>query len=296
MGIRVVNLRTGVVLATQGGALSKMGPVVLGSGRQWMSWIHLDDMIAFIRHALENQSVAGPHNLVAPQPIRQKDFVHSLMKARRISISIPVPATVLKLALGEMSEIILGSQRVLPKRTLAAGFQFRFPDIDSALANLFKRGSSLDQTFSAEQFVEAPRDKVVPFFSRAENLEVLTPPWLNFRILKKSSSEISPGSIIDYRLNIHGVPVKWKTLISEWNLPLSFTDEQLKGPYRKWHHVHSFYEVSGGTLLTDQVTYRVPFSWVGKLVLSSWIARDVKTIFNFRKKKIRELTENRKFS
>lgn len=288
LGIRVVNLRTGVVLAAEGGALSKMAPVVLGSGEQWMSWIHVEDVARFIGFALANPSVSGPYNLVSPNPIKQKDFARAL-KSPAMPVLLGVPAAAIRLLLGEMSQIVLASQKVNPKRALASGFQFRFPEVSSALYQLLGERNFLDHKFSVEQFVEAPREKVVPFFSRAENLEELTPPWLNFKILKKSSREIQAGSTIDYTLKIHGIPVRWRTLISDWNLPYSFTDQQLRGPYSKWHHVHAFHKVNGGTLLTDHVTYRVPLSWLGRLLLSRWIAKDVRTIFDFRKRKILEL-------
>jgi ligand-binding SRPBCC domain-containing protein len=287
-GLRVVILRTGVVLSSEGGALEKMQPVKLGSGKQWVSWIHLDDAVSFIQFALD-KPLHGPFNLVAPEPVTQSTFTSLLGSARGIPAFLRVPGMFLQVLLGEMSQIILDSQRAPPRNAMDAGFKFRFPNLVSAFENIFSGKSLLDQVFTAEQFVALPREKVVPFFSCAENLETLTPPWLNFRILKKSTPELRQGSEIEYKLRIHGVPVKWKTLISEWNLPESFADDQLKGPYRKWHHVHGFYPVPGGTLLTDRVTYQVPFSLLGKLLLSRWILRDIRTIFSFRKKKIREL-------
>jgi uncharacterized protein (TIGR01777 family) len=296
LGIRVVNLRTGIVLAKDGGALAKMGPVILAGGEQWMSWIHIDDVVGIIKHAITQESISGPINLVSPNPVRQKDFAQCLKQIRKYPLLMKVPRLMLQMALGEMAAVVLASQKVKPTRALNSGYRFQFPNLALALSDLFKDQGPLDQRFSSEQFIGKKRNQIIPFFSRAENLEELTPPWLNFRILKKSSPEIKNGTIIEYQLKIHGVPVKWRTLISDWNLPNSFTDEQLKGPYSKWHHVHSFHEVNDGTLLTDQVTYRVPLSWLGKLFLSRWIAKDVQTLFNFRKQKILDLVKEGRFS
>ncbi len=289
LGLRTVLLRTGVVLAAEGGALPKMGPVVLGSGKQWLSWIHVDDVVAFVHFALAHDSVVGPFNLTAPTPVRQENFVRALRRVRGYPFALRAPARLLSLLLGEMAEVVTGSLKAVPARTLRAGFRFEHPELDEALRSLFLDGSPLDQKFQEAQFVNRPRESVVPFFAKAENLEELTPPWLRFRIIRKSAGELGEGAIIDYRLRIHGVPVWWRTLISAWRLPDSFVDDQLEGPYRKWHHVHEFVPVHGGTLLLDTVTYQVPFSWLGKALLSRWIARDVRTIFEFRKNKIREL-------
>ena len=146
-GLRVVFLRSGIVLSTQGGALAKMlGPFRkglggrLGSGRQWMSWIHLEDEVQAIRMALENPEVAGPLNLTAPNPVTNKQFTRSLAAALRRPAFFPVPAFALKLLVGkEMAQqLLLQGQRVLPKKLEQYGFQFRFSQLDEALSNLLK--------------------------------------------------------------------------------------------------------------------------------------------------------------
>jgi uncharacterized protein len=149
--------------------------------------------------------------------------------------------------------------------------------------------NDLKSTFSATQFVPAPLEKVFQFFSEAQNLEIITPPWLNFHMLRKSTEQIQSGTIIDYKLNIHGVPVKWRTEITDWVPNVSFVDQQLKGPYHTWHHLHTFKAVEGGTEIGDLVTYQVPLGALGKFFLHAWIRRDVNTIFAYRQKKIEEL-------
>jgi hypothetical protein len=184
---------------------------------------------------------------------------------------------------------VLGSQKVMPIRLVNSGYTFRFTDLSAALSDLFRDMKYRDSCFVTSQFVDRPRDEVFPFFSRAENLETLTPSWLGFHIVHQSTPEIEAGTLIDYKLRIRGVPVRWRTLIQEWKPPQEFVDEQLRGPYRRWHHIHRFDSVPGGTLLTDKIIYRVPGSLLGHTLFGGWIGRDVAAIFNFRQRKIAEL-------
>jgi uncharacterized protein (TIGR01777 family) len=143
-GIRVVVLRFGIILSAEGGALKKMltpfrlgagGP--LGSGRQWMSWVHISDVAGVIRRAIEGGSLAGPVNVVAPEPVRNDDFARALGRALHRPAALRAPAFALRLALGEMADaLLLSSQRVAPQRLLADGYPFRFSSLESALADL----------------------------------------------------------------------------------------------------------------------------------------------------------------
>jgi uncharacterized protein len=140
-GIRVVHLRFGVVLSPEGGALAKMLRIFraglggkLGSGRQWMSWIALPDAIRVIEFALQTASLSGPINLVAPNPVTNAEFTHALGHTLHRPTLLRVPAFGLRLAVGEMAQAtILGSQRVMPARLSAAGFNFEYPEIEAAL-------------------------------------------------------------------------------------------------------------------------------------------------------------------
>lgn len=140
---RVVRLRIGVVLTPQGGALQRMLPAFrlglggrLGSGQQWMSWIALEDLLQILLAALRDDRYSGAYNAVAPQPVRNIDFTRALGRALGRPTVFPVPAVLLRLALGEMSSLLLGSQRVLPQRLMEQDLQFRAPDIDTALKAL----------------------------------------------------------------------------------------------------------------------------------------------------------------
>jgi uncharacterized protein (TIGR01777 family) len=143
LGIRVVRLRLGVVLARDGGALAKMlTPFKLGvggrigSGQQWMSWIHIDDVARLIAFAIANSSVNGPVNAVAPNPVRNGGFTNELAAALHRPAIFPVPIFALKLMFGQMSEILYASQRAVPDAALQMGFRFNFPELGPALRNL----------------------------------------------------------------------------------------------------------------------------------------------------------------
>lgn len=100
---------------------------------------------------------------------------------------------------------------------------------------------------------------------------------------------IQKGTLIDYRLRIHGIPFKWRTLIEEWNPKYSFVDTQLKGPYRLWHHTHTFVEKNGGVMMIDTVKYEIPFGFLGRLIAGTYVKNDVKKIFNYRKEAITQI-------
>lgn len=133
--------------------------------------------------------------------------------------------------------------------------------------------------FETELWLPRPREKVFPFFADARNLELITPPWLNFHILTPGEIPMRAGAIIDYQLRIRGFPVRWRTEITDWNPPVSFCDEQRRGPYRLWRHGHTFEEKDGGTLCRDRVEYAVPG---GVLVHRLFVRREVETIFDYR--------------
>ncbi len=138
----------------------------------------------------------------------------------------------------------------------------------------------------ATQFLPQLRDRVFQLFSDAFELEKLTPRWLQFSVLTPGPIQIKAGTIIDYRLKLHGVPIRWQSLISTWEPPLRFVDRQVHGPYRRWNHEHVFESAHGGTLCRDIVDYDV---LGGKPVHALFVRPDLKKIFAFRHEKLREL-------
>ncbi len=143
LDMRVVRLRIGVVLAREGGALAKLLPPFrlgaggrLGSGKQWIPWIHVDDLVHLFLHAIGHEQVAGPMNATAPAPVTNADFTRALGRVLHRPALLPVPGLALRLLLGEMSEVLTASQRVLPKVAEHTGYAFRHAELDHALAAL----------------------------------------------------------------------------------------------------------------------------------------------------------------
>jgi uncharacterized protein (TIGR01777 family) len=293
---RIIQLRFGVILSDEGGALPKMilpfrygfgGPI--GNGAQGMPWIHLEDTVAAIVHCLNTPSIKGPVNVVASESVSNAVFSETLAKALGTWSLLPAPPAALKLILGEMSSILTTGAFVKPDVLMASGFRFRYASVEEALKHLIPqnlpRGARI---YTARQWIDGSPEQNFPFFSAAENLERITPPWLHFRITGKSSESMGSGLLIDYKLRIKGLPVRWRTRIEDWNPPQSFVDTQLQGPYKIWHHTHNFESLGGGTLMTDRVIYKMRFWPFGDAALPM-VNQDVKTIFGYRRKVLAEL-------
>lgn len=140
--------------------------------------------------------------------------------------------------------------------------------------------------FEDELILPRPVQEVFPFFADARNLQVITPPWLGFEILPPVPQAIEAGTLIDYRIRLRGLPLRWRTAITAWEPPRRFVDEQLKGPYRRWVHEHAFEPCDGGTLCRDRVRYAVPG---GRVVHALFVRPDVERIFAFRKRRLAEI-------
>ncbi|MGE3310511.1 MAG: SRPBCC family protein [Limisphaerales bacterium] len=134
-----------------------------------------------------------------------------------------------------------------------------------------------------------PRSRVFPFFADAHNLQVITPPWLHFEVLTKGPLDMRVGLRIDYRLRIHGVPVRWQSEITAWDPPHRFVDEQRRGPYNLWHHEHRFEERDGGTTCVDVVHFRAPGGPLRPLIERLFVQPDVRRIFAYRTSRLLEL-------
>jgi ligand-binding SRPBCC domain-containing protein len=133
-----------------------------------------------------------------------------------------------------------------------------------------------------EQVIRRLPGELFAFFARAENLERITPPWLSFRVLTAGPIDMGPGTLIDYRLRLHGVPLRWTSRIEHWEEERCFVDQQLRGPYRLWSHLHEFVPDGRGTRMRDRVEYALPFGWLGLLGLPV-VRRDLVRIFDYRR-------------
>jgi ligand-binding SRPBCC domain-containing protein len=137
-----------------------------------------------------------------------------------------------------------------------------------------------------EQFIPGPLEEVFHFFSDAANLQAITPAFLDFQILTPRPIEIQQGTLLDYKLKWHGIPISWKTRIIEWNPPHGFVDVQLKGPYKLWRHAHAFSSVNGGTSMLDSLDYELPFGILGQIAHDLKVRRDLEGIFDYRRQQI----------
>jgi ligand-binding SRPBCC domain-containing protein len=138
------------------------------------------------------------------------------------------------------------------------------------------------------QVVPRPLEESFSFFADAANLEAITPPWLRFRIVSPPT-RMRQGSLIEYRLRWRGIPLYWLTRIEEWRENRCFVDQQIRGPYRLWHHRHTFASVPGGTRVSDLVSYVLPFGPLGRLAHAALIGRDLDAIFDYRAERVAAL-------
>jgi uncharacterized protein len=297
LNIRTIAFRIGIVLGFDGGAMEKMLPVFklglggsISNGNQWMSWIHVRDLAGLIVEAIGNPSFEGPVNAVSPNPVTNREFTSTLAGILKRPAFFPVPGWVLKLLLGEMSQLLINSQKVSSELAKNLGYKFIYPKFKNALKVICDQAG---HTLAVEQWVPQPLDKTFSFFTDPQNLEALTPKFLQFKILKVTSSPIQEGTLLDYSLKIRGIPIRWQTKITECISGVRFSDMQTRGPYIFWHHTHEFFEKNGGTLIRDKVLYRLP-GWIPGDIIAHWLVRkDLEKIFLYRQEVIAELFQSK---
>jgi uncharacterized protein (TIGR01777 family) len=312
LGVRVVTLRTGIVLGAGGGALPRLLPAFglglggrIGDGKQAMPWIHLQDVVQIIVAALKDSKLRGAINVVSPTPVTNLEFTQSLGKALQRPTAIPVPARMLRLVMGEASTVLLGGQRAIPSKLLASGFEFQFPTLHEALADLVQNNMGCTITRACDlpksaylskrrpthelrqqTLIDAPLAEVRDFFSRAENLGLLTPPDVDFKITSSPVTEMRAGSTISYTIKLGKLPIRWRTEIESWDPEVGFVDVQMRGPYRCWWHQHRFIQRGQQTVMEDRVLYALPFGPLGRLAHRFKVSRMLIQIFTYRTRAI----------
>ena len=302
LGARVVLLRTGVVLGRAGGALAQMlppfqlgvgGPV--GSGKQYLPWIHLHDLVKIIAVALVDDRYRGPVNGVAPEQATSRTFAHALGHALHRPAILPVPALALKAIFGEAATVLLASQRVDPRVLRELQFAFDFPTLDSALEDIVggtaveispaqsrpEAAGEARYELRARTVIDASLDQTFAFFSKAANLGVITPAAMSFSI-QGQVPPMAMGAMIDYRVRVGPLPVRWRTRITTWEPGRRFADLQEKGPYRFWWHEHTFHADGPRTVMEDRVYYTPPLGLFGRLANRFFIRSTLRKIFQYR--------------
>jgi ligand-binding SRPBCC domain-containing protein len=139
------------------------------------------------------------------------------------------------------------------------------------------------------QLLPRPRAEVFAFFGNARNLEVITPDFLRFEILPPVPAQMAEGVLIDYRLSLFGVPFRWRTRIAAWVPEMRFVDVQVRGPYARWHHTHTFEDVPGGTMVGDRVEYQLPLGPLGEIAHPVLVRRTLERIFDHRQRRVLDL-------
>jgi hypothetical protein len=293
LGIRTLAFRLGIILGHDGGVSAKIlhpfrmglgGP--LGHGNQWMSWIHVRDVTGLILAALENPSYRGPINAVSPYPVKNREFTRILAGLLKRPALFTIPEFVLKLVFGEMSQLLLASQNVSAQKAVGLGYKFVYPKIKTALKVICDQAG---HKLINEQWVPQSIDQVFDFFSNPKNLETLAPGFLHFKIVKTSHPKIQEGTVLDYQLKLHGITLRWQSRITDCVPRKRFSDLQTRGPYAFWHHTHEFYEAKGGTVIRDNVAYKLP-GWIpGDILAHAFVKKDLEKIFMFRRQQVEKL-------
>ena len=154
----------------------------------------------------------------------------------------------------------------------------------------FSKHPDKGHRLTTDMFVPLPIENVFDFFADANQLERITPPWLGFQILTEAPIQMHSGALLDYKLKLRGVPIKWRTEICSWEPPNSFIDQQLRGPYKRWYHKHVFEATEGGTNVYDDVHYIVPF---GGLVNRLFVQKELEKIFSYRQEQLQKIFTQR---
>lgn len=302
LGVRTVALRFGIVLGRNGGVLGKLVPLFrigfgakLGNGKQWMSWIHIDDLLQTIGFAVENKNISNAVNVVAPECVTNKAFTKQLSKHVGFGWMLFVPKFFLKLVLGEMSTMLLYSQKVTPKKLQVLGFTFQYSSLSQTFKDLL--GGSERYLFAYEKtsYYTADQESLFNFHGTEEHLNAITPPWLKFQILEKTTDNIEKDTRITYKLSVHGIPMKWTTHIVAWDPYSGFVDRQEKGPFAFFHHTHTFVKLKKGSMKQELVYYKAPGGWIGCFFLGWYLQYDMRRIFKERDRNTRKLLNKEKY-
>jgi ligand-binding SRPBCC domain-containing protein len=146
-----------------------------------------------------------------------------------------------------------------------------------------------EHVLERSQRVEVPIERAFDFYGDALNLEPMTPPWLHFAVLTPPPIVLAAGALLDYKLRLHGVPIRWQTRIETWERPVRFVDTQVRGPYKCWEHTHLFEEDGdGAVVIRDCVRYEIPLGPLGEIASRLFVRRDLRRIFDFRADAVRQ--------
>jgi len=318
-GVRVFIPRFGVVLGLDGGALAQMLPPFqfgaggpIGNGRQYIPWIHLFDLVELIATALEDPRYTGPAIAAAPNPVTSREFARALGRVLQRPSLVPVPAFALRVIFGDGASVLNTGQRVNPARLKELGFKWRFETLEPALRHILAEDDPAIESLDANSpspanpansgyldqnpprfvlrhaaRVEAPLAQVFAFFSKPENLGVITPADMRFQIVGPVPDQMSQGTAIEYTMRVGPLPLHWRTQIETMQAQRLFIDSQQRGPYRCWWHEHYFQPDGNATTMEDRVYFTPPFGTLGAMASHAVVIPALRRIFRFRAQAMR---------
>ena len=314
---RVCLLRIGIVLGREGGILATLGSLFennmggyIGS-KQYVSWIHIHDIVRIVDECITNESLNGPINCSSPLSVTNREFSLNLRQATKSKVLIRIPLLFFKPILGEAIQVLTNSQNVKPTVLESIGFQFKYTKLIEALNSEFEnenitiekykpKPSEIDQEkekyniqnrgqyqLNSEVLLNRDSETLFTFFSSPMNLGLLTPGWMDFRITDIPNT-IKSGSFIRYKIGLWFISLHWVTKIITLTPNKRFVDTQENGPYSLWWHEHLIIENPNGTItMKDKVIYRMPFWIFGRLAHKLLVKNTLMRIFRFRKQMIR---------
>lgn len=285
-GVRVVLARLGVVLGRFGGMLEVLEPIFrcrlggrLSTGDQWFPWIHIDDVRRAVTGFIEDGGVGGPINLVAPEAVRYREFVDRLAETLRVGAPLTIPSPVIRMVLGEGASALLGGRRAVPRRLTESGFGFEYPDLESALSDLFEpvppaisEGVTLSEAFGhlgvgdgrsgvllqSGVSVRSSQEEVFEFYSVPANLAVLIPPRLPFRVVDPPS-RAEEGTRVTYETGRTPFARRYRGEIFGIRPHEEFFDRSVDPSPFSWFHRHRFAASGrGSTDVFDDLWFQPP--------------------------------------
>ncbi|HEY5093696.1 MAG TPA: TIGR01777 family oxidoreductase [Candidatus Eremiobacteraceae bacterium] len=297
LGLRVAKIRVAFVIG-DGGAVKKLLPPFkafiggpFGSGGMWFPWMHLEDTANLFLLAVDRDDARGPINAVSPDLATNMRFVQALGHAIRRPAFMPVPPPALKLIVGEFADTVLGSQLILPRRASELGFVWKHEMLEEALLDVLapaEHRTPATHELTSEIVVQRPLAQTWQFFSDPGNLAQITPPATQLELMD-AVPQLRQGATLDYTMKVRGLWVKWRTLITVWDVERRFVDYQVRGPYALWRHTHEFESgPDGSTVVRDRVRYSLPWAPIGNVALP-FVRRSLAEIWSYRRHKISEL-------
>ena len=297
LGLRVAIVRVSFAVG-DGGAVKKLVPIFkaglggpLGSGRQWMPWIHVDDLADLFCFAVERDDARGPLNGVAPDYAQNARVMHAIGRALGRPALAPAPGFALGLIVGEFAQTLLGGQLIIPAKALDLGFIWRHPRLEEAMIDVLAPDSGRTSgvnTYVSESMVRAPLERVFAFFSDPANLARMTPPEMGFASSPPNDATLRRGMTIDHGVTVYGMRMRWRSLIASVAPMRRFSDVQVRGPYQLWRHTHEFGEREGGVVVRDLVEFTLPYAPLSDVVLGR-VRRDLDRIFAYRRRSLEEI-------